>query len=84
MNLVNLCRSSLKDIEIVPANVFSMLEISENMENKRLRDMCIKLIEEETRDVMASYELREVTPTMIRVIINLPKLFLNSEYELTK
>lgn len=52
------------------------------MEDNSLKDMCYKILQEKTREVMATYELCNVTPYMVHTILYLEKLSLNSEYEL--
>ena len=84
VSLMNLCRTYLRDINIEPDNVFSMLDVAVYMQDRSLRDRCFKLLEEGTREVLAAYDLRDITPAMVRIIVDLPKLALYSEYELIK
>lgn len=84
ISLMNLCRTCLSDIKIVPQNVFDMLEIAKYMKDDSLKDKCNKLLEERTREVIAAYDLSDVTKVMVHTIIQLPKLSLYSEYELIK
>lgn len=81
---MKLCRTSLKCIKVEPRNVFDMLELAEYMKNDRLRDKCYAILEEKTREVIASYDLRDITKDMVHIIIQMPKLSLDSEYELIK
>lgn len=83
-SLLNLCCTFFKHTKIGPGNVFSVLDISQEMEDKSLKDKCYKVLEEKTREVLASNDLRDVTPTMVHIILDLQKLSLNSEYELIK
>lgn len=78
------CRTSIKNIKIEPRNVFDMLQLAEFMKDISLRDKCYKLLEEQTREVISSYDLRDVTKDMVHTIIQLPKLSLSCEYELMK
>lgn len=54
------------------------------MKDKILKDRCYKVLEEKTREIFASYDLRDVSPAMVHIILDLTKLSLNSEYELIK
>lgn len=84
MGLMNLCRTFFRYAKIDPGYVFKVLEISEETEDKSLKDKCYKVLEEKTKDVLASYELRDVTPAIAHIILDLRKLSLRSEYELIK
>lgn len=84
LSLQKLCRKFIRDSKIEAGNVFSVLEVSEQMEDKSLGDMCNKILQDKTRDVMETYKLCDVTPVMLHTFLNLSNLSLNSEYELIK
>lgn len=54
------------------------------MEDESLKDKCYKILQEKTTEILATYGLCEVTPAMVRTILHLPKMSLNSEFELIK
>lgn len=84
ISLMNLCSTFFRHSKIDFGNVFSILEISVEMEDKILKNMCHKVLQENTREILSYYEMRDVTPAMVRIILDFPKLSLNSEYELIK
>ena len=71
-----------KRTKIETENVFRILEVSEQIKDKGLREECLKILAEKTEEIIASYELCDVTSSMVHIILDLPKLSLNSEYEL--
>lgn len=84
LSLQKLCHTFIRNLKIEAENVFIVLEVSEKMEDKSLRDICFKILQDKTRDVMGACELRDVTPAMVQTFLNLSNLSLNSEYELIK
>lgn len=83
-SLQNLCHAFFTQTKIEPENVFSILKVLEEMEDKSLKDRCYKILQDKTREIMATYDLCDLTPSMMHTILNLRKMSLNSEYELIK
>jgi len=81
-SLMDVCSEFLSRLEVSPSNVFSLFEVSEHMKNKSLKDRCLKMIECRTREVTESYQLIELTPSMIYIFLDSRELSLKSEYEL--
>lgn len=83
-SLINLCHDFLRDIPIEPINVFIMLGMGRKMQNKSVTDRCLMFLQERTSEVIKSYDLHDVTKSMVYEILELKELSLACEYELAR
>ena len=80
-SLQKTCRQFLNELKVEPSNVFEILDASKYMGNKSRTDVCLKLIQEHTKEVMEAYDLPGTSSSMIEIYLDLPKMSLSSEYE---
>lgn len=81
-SLQKFCRQFINELEVTPSNVFDILDASNYMGNKSRIDVCLKLIQENTKEVMETFDLSGISSSTLETFLNLPKMSLSGEYEL--
>lgn len=69
VSLMRECCRSLNTLEIVPSNALDVLELSYDMNFKNTRDNCVKLILDKTKEVKESYDLSDISRSMMHILI---------------
>lgn len=81
-SLQKYCRQFINELEVTTSNVFDILDASNYMGNKSRIDVCLKLIQEKTKEVMETFDLSGISSSTLETFLNLPKMSLSGEYEL--
>lgn len=69
-SLMTECYKTLNTVEIKPENVLDVLEASDLMQNDSTKDRCAKIIQERTKEVTESYQLPNISPSTMSVLID--------------
>lgn len=80
--LRNASRKNVKEIMPEVSNVFEVLEASIDMGLASLKECCLKLTQERTAEVLASNDITQVSTSIVKEILDLRSLCLESEYDL--
>lgn len=81
-SLQKFCRQFINELEVTPSNVFDILDASNYMGNQSRTDVCLKLIQEKTKEVMEIFDLSGISSCMLNFFLDLPKMSLSGEHEL--
>ncbi|GFQ89278.1 BTB domain-containing protein [Trichonephila clavata] len=63
-------------------NVFHLLDAGKLLKCESLIQRCYKILETQTAEVLTAHELYNVTPAMLEIILNLPRVSFSSAFEL--
>ncbi|GFY69502.1 BTB domain-containing protein [Trichonephila inaurata madagascariensis] len=63
-------------------NVFHLLDAGKLLKCESLIQRCCKILETQTAEVLTEQELYNVTPAMLKIILNLPRISFSSPFEL--
>jgi len=81
-SLASSCEDFLFGMKIEVSNVFDLLDTAKYMQNEDMMNRCLHFIETQTCNVIKSFQVCDITPSMVEVILKSPRLSLDSEYTL--
>ncbi|CAL1269924.1 unnamed protein product [Larinioides sclopetarius] len=80
--LKNLCKEKFVCSTPKKNNVFQLLDAGKLLNCESLIQRCYKILQVKTAEVLAAQELCNITPAMLKTILELPRVSFDSEYEL--
>ncbi|GIY73891.1 BTB domain-containing protein [Caerostris darwini] len=80
--LSDVCRDALMCSKPDKHNVFQLFRAGEILNCENLKQRCQLVLQNQTPEVLAAQELCNVTPSMIKLILDLPRISFFSEYDL--
>ncbi|GIX84912.1 BTB domain-containing protein, partial [Caerostris darwini] len=79
--LSDVCHDALMCSKPDKHNVFQLFRAGEILNCENLKQRCQLVLENQTPEVLAAQELCNVTPSMLKLILNLPRTSFVSEYD---
>ncbi|GFU15694.1 BTB domain-containing protein [Trichonephila clavipes] len=80
--LKNMCCDIFVSSTPNKSNVFHLLDAGKLLKCESLIQRCYKILETQTAEVLTAQELYNVTPAMLKIILNLPRISFSSPFEL--
>ncbi|GIY57140.1 BTB domain-containing protein [Caerostris extrusa] len=80
--LLDVTRNALMCSKPDKHNVFQLFRAGELLDCENLKQRCQLVLQNQTPEVLAAQELCKVTPSMLKLILDLPRISFFSEYDL--